>query len=45
VERKGGRRGSFEVTLDGEVIHSKLATEEWPDTDAVLAAIASRTPT
>jgi len=45
VELKGGRRGSFEVTCDGEVIHSKLATQEWPDTDAVLAAIARRTPT
>lgn len=42
MELKGGRRGSFEVTLDGELIHSKLATQEWPETDAILAAIARR---
>jgi len=41
---KAGRRSSFEVTLDGESIHSKLATGEWPDTGAVLEAIARRTP-
>jgi selT/selW/selH-like putative selenoprotein len=42
VVLKGGRRGSFEVTVDGVEIHSKLATGEWADTDRVLAAIASR---
>jgi selT/selW/selH-like putative selenoprotein len=42
VELKAGRRSSFEVTLDGEAIHSKLATEEWPDTGQVLEEIARR---
>ena len=39
---KPGRRSSFEVTLDGEAIHSKLDTGEWPDTERVLEAIARR---
>jgi hypothetical protein len=30
------------VTLDGEVLHSKLASQEWPDTEKVLAGIARR---
>ena len=42
VRLQGGRRGSFEVTLDGELLHSKLATDEWPDTPSVLAEIARR---
>jgi selT/selW/selH-like putative selenoprotein len=44
VKLQAGRRSSFEVTLDGEVLHSKLRTQEWPDTEAVLAAIARRIP-
>ncbi len=44
MELKPGRRSSFEITLDGEPIHSKLATEEWPDTEKVLAEIARRLP-
>jgi hypothetical protein len=42
VTLKGGRRASFEVTLDGEVLHSKLTTGEWPDTEGLLAEIARR---
>jgi selT/selW/selH-like putative selenoprotein len=42
VELVSGRRGSFEITLDGDGIHSKLATGEWPDTGEVLEAIAAR---
>lgn len=42
VDLKAGRRSSFEVTFDGEVIHSKLDTEEWADTEKVLEAIARR---
>ena len=42
VRLKGGRRSSFEVTLYDELLHSKLATEEWPDEDGILEAIASR---
>ena len=39
---KAGRRSSFEITFDGEVIHSKLVSQEWPDTDEVLEALAKR---
>ncbi len=42
VTLKSGRRGSFEVTFRGEVLHSKLGTEEWPDTDGILEEIARR---
>ena len=44
VDLKAGRRSSFEVSLDGEVLHSKLASGEWPDTGAILEAIARRIP-
>jgi selT/selW/selH-like putative selenoprotein len=42
VSVKPGRRSSFEVTFDGEILHSKLDTDEWPDTERVLEAIAKR---
>ncbi len=42
VVLRGGRRGSFEVTLDGEPLHSKLATGEWPDTERLMAEIGGR---
>jgi selT/selW/selH-like putative selenoprotein len=42
VSLKAGRRSSFEVTFDGEVIHSKLQSQEWPDTEKVLEALAMR---
>jgi selT/selW/selH-like putative selenoprotein len=42
VSLKPGRRSSFEVTLDTELIHSKLDTGEWPDTERVLDVIARR---
>jgi hypothetical protein len=44
VRLKGGRRSSFEVTLDDEVLHSKLVTGEWPEADGILEAIARRLP-
>ncbi len=28
--------------MGGDPVHSKLETDEWPDTEAVLAAIAAR---
>ncbi len=40
MELRPGRRGSFEVTLDGKLLHSKLATEEWPDAERLLGEIA-----
>jgi selT/selW/selH-like putative selenoprotein len=42
VNLKNGRRSSFEVTVNDEVIHSKLDSGEWPDTEEVLGAIAKR---
>jgi selT/selW/selH-like putative selenoprotein len=42
VRLNGGRRSSFEVTFDGEVLHSKLATGEWPDEERLLEAIGKR---
>jgi predicted Rdx family selenoprotein len=44
VTLKPGRRSSFEVTFGDEVIHSKLASGEWPDTVGILDAIARRLP-
>ena len=31
--------GAFEVTVDGQRIHSKLATGQFPDADALLKII------
>jgi len=42
VDLQGGRRSSFEVTFGAEVIHSKLDSQEWPDTEKILEAIAKR---
>jgi selT/selW/selH-like putative selenoprotein len=42
VDLRPGRRASFEVTLGGELLHSKLANHEFPDTEAILQAIAVR---
>jgi selT/selW/selH-like putative selenoprotein len=44
VTLKSGRTSSFEITLDGDRIHSKLESEEWPDTEEILRAIAARLP-
>jgi hypothetical protein len=42
VNLQGGRRSSFEVTFNDEVIYSKLDSGEWPDTLKILEAIAKR---
>lgn len=34
--------GVFEVTLDGATIHSKKSTGEFPESDAVIAAVKAR---
>jgi selenoprotein W-related protein len=31
--------GAFEITLNGKMLHSKLATGEWPDFDDVVRQI------
>jgi selT/selW/selH-like putative selenoprotein len=42
VTLEAGRRSSFEVTVDGELIHSKLGGQEFPDTQKILDEIARR---
>jgi selT/selW/selH-like putative selenoprotein len=44
VTLRGGRTSSFEVTVDGEVIHSRLDGQGWPDVEKVLEAVARRLP-
>jgi selenoprotein W-related protein len=39
VPSDGGR---FEVTVNGELVHSKSATGDHPDQDSLVAAIAER---
>lgn len=34
--------GCFEVTVDGELIYSKLDTGEFPEDDAIVAALQAR---
>jgi selT/selW/selH-like putative selenoprotein len=31
--------GAFEIRVNGELIHSKLGTGEWPDFDAIAQQI------
>ena len=39
---QGGRLGAFEVTVDGALVHSKLDSGDWPDTERILAEVAKR---
>lgn len=34
--------GCFEVSVDGELIYSKLATGKFPDEDAILTDVRAR---
>jgi selenoprotein W-related protein len=34
--------GAFELTVNGELIYSKLATDQFPDEDAMVDAVGSR---
>jgi selenoprotein W-related protein len=36
--------GCFELTINGELVYSKLATREFPDERAMLAAVQARLP-
>ncbi|MBX3400514.1 MAG: Rdx family protein [Gemmataceae bacterium] len=38
------RGGCFELTVDGELIYSKLATGSFPDERAMLDAVRARLP-
>ena len=44
MQLRAGRRSSFEISFGDELLHSKLDTQEWPDTDLLLEAIAKRLP-
>jgi selT/selW/selH-like putative selenoprotein len=35
----GSGGGAFEICVNGELIHSKLKTGEWPDFDAIARQI------
>ena len=37
-----GTGGCFELTVDDELVYSKLATGEFPDEEALLAQVAAR---
>jgi selenoprotein W-related protein len=34
--------GAFEIRVNGELIHSKLDTGEWPDFDGIAAQVKSK---
>jgi selenoprotein W-related protein len=34
--------GAFEICVNGELIHSKLGTGEWPDFDAIAQQIKAK---
>jgi selenoprotein W-related protein len=38
--KSGG--GAFEIRVNGELIHSKLDTGEWPDFDAIARQVKSK---
>jgi len=37
--------GCFEVTVDGELVYSKLQTKRFPDEQQILDVVAGRLPT
>lgn len=42
LELQPSKGGCFEVTVDGDLVYSKLATGEFPDPQAVLAKVSAR---
>jgi selenoprotein W-related protein len=38
--KSGG--GAFEIRVNGELIHSKLDTGEWPDFDAIARQVKAK---
>lgn len=34
--------GAFEVTVNGQIIHSKLKTGQFPDPDAIVKAVRTK---
>jgi selenoprotein W-related protein len=35
--------GAFEISVNGELIYSKLETGEWPDFDAIAKQVKAKT--
>ncbi|MAZ95287.1 MAG: hypothetical protein CMJ73_04560 [Planctomycetaceae bacterium] len=42
MELEPASGGCYEVTVDGELIYSKLDTGEFPEDDAIVAEVGSR---
>ena len=42
LELEPGGGGCFEVTVDGDLIYSKLATGEFPDEAHIQSAVSAR---
>ena len=42
MELEPAAGGCYEVTVDGELIYSKLDTGEFPEDDAIVAEVGSR---
>ncbi len=42
MELEPSSGGCFELTLDGDLVYSKLETGEFPDEDAMVAEIGKR---
>ena len=42
MELQPSSGGCFELTIDGDLVYSKLATEEFPDEAAMVALIGER---
>jgi len=42
MELQPSSGGCFELSLDGELVYSKLATEEFPDEAAMVALVGER---
>jgi len=42
LELQPDQGGCFEITVDGELIYSKLETKEFPDEDQMVTEIGNR---
>jgi selenoprotein W-related protein len=42
MELQPSKGGCFELTVDGELIYSKLQTDQFPDEDQIVQQIARR---
>ena len=41
-ELEPSKGGCFELTVNGELVYSKLATEEFPNEDAMITEVGNR---